>query len=768
MRLEEIRLRNFGWYKDETINLTGVHSAVVLGMNGTGKSTAFIDAPLAALFGHCRDSSLDELLYPGADDMTISLTFQLNSQRYRVIRKRSLKTKAGKSELELQLACKDEWVSASGARIAETQQKILDLLGADYELLTSTCFFLQGKADQFTKATPSERKAILAQILRLDQYGLLKQAATRHLTIADAKHGEKSTVLATLEAEASTIASLESLHEEMARASTISEQAIIQVEAHQQELMTKKATLAAELEQLNAIPGQLMALQEKQTVLRRDQATQSVRRERAAKILENRTTIEAKVKEERGKQAEMATVAQQLEQVGLTIDQLNASKLTFTTGLNEGMNLERECSGALAEVTRRVADYGRETERLEQEIGRDTKTVDLLTKVPCTADLQARCQFTVQAVQVKEGLPDKRQLFGNRWMAILANAEHICPEAVAAYHLFEGRLKEWEAKHFEDDAVKVDNQLLVNRQDRETLRTRKSALDADLKDLAKFTNLVPELDAAEREVTSVDLDLVRITGDLFALDQEHETLQARHADRTRLGAEHARLSNEWAQDSIYLTRLRQDNQAAIGRLKELELEIKSAQDAGRQAETLRQECAQLRIDGRHFQALSTAYAQIPILIMETAIPLLEEEANRLLAKISTTGMRIRIDTQKALKSRDGLMETLEIIVRDFRGERRYELYSGAEKFKIDLVVRMGLSRLLASRAGAKLETIVIDEGFGCLDPDGLSQLRETLGRLAEDIGLLLIITHVEALKDAFPGQLLVTSDGSGSHVDVVA
>ena len=160
MRLQQIDISGFGSYQQASIDLREISSAVIMGPNGAGKSTAFVDCVLWALFGRCRTAT-DAMLRIGASEMAVNLTFQLNGQTYRILRKRSLKTKAGKSDLELQVesgrdAANDPvWSPISGSRLADTQQKILDLLNADYDLLTSTGFLLQGNADRFSRATPA-------------------------------------------------------------------------------------------------------------------------------------------------------------------------------------------------------------------------------------------------------------------------------------------------------------------------------------------------------------------------------------------------------------------------------------------------------------------------------------------------------------------------------------------------------------------------------------------------------------------------------------
>jgi exonuclease SbcC len=59
-----------------------------------------------------------------------------------------------------------------------------------------------------------------------------------------------------------------------------------------------------------------------------------------------------------------------------------------------------------------------------------------------------------------------------------------------------------------------------------------------------------------------------------------------------------------------------------------------------------------------------------------------------------------------------MAETLNIIVGDWAGERIYETYSGGEQLRIDFAIRFALVELLARRAGAKVDWLTIDEGFG--------------------------------------------------------
>jgi len=78
-------------------------------------------------------------------------------------------------------------------------------------------------------------------------------------------------------------------------------------------------------------------------------------------------------------------------------------------------------------------------------------------------------------------------------------------------------------------------------------------------------------------------------------------------------------------------------------------------------------------------------------------------------------MRVRIETQRE-SNKGEIIETLDISISDELGRRSYEMYSGGEAFRINLALRIALSKLLARRAGAPLATLIIDEGFGTPRP----------------------------------------------------
>jgi exonuclease SbcC len=172
-----------------------------------------------------------------------------------------------------------------------------------------------------------------------------------------------------------------------------------------------------------------------------------------------------------------------------------------------------------------------------------------------------------------------------------------------------------------------------------------------------------------------------------------------------------------------------------------------------------------------YKSLERAFGKdgVPALLIEQALPQIEQKTNDLLERLSDGQMSIRFVTQDAYKDRkrEDLRETLDIQISDSAGARSYEMYSGGEAFRVNFAIRLALSEILAQRKGARLQTLVIDEGFGSQDPRGRQKLIEAINLVKDDFEKILVITHLDELKEAFPTRIEVEKTERGSTVKVV-
>ena len=156
---------------------------------------------------------------------------------------------------------------------------------------------------------------------------------------------------------------------------------------------------------------------------------------------------------------------------------------------------------------------------------------------------------------------------------------------------------------------------------------------------------------------------------------------------------------------------------------------------------------------------------VPAMIIESAIPELEDLSNDLLRRMTDGRMALRLITQKD-KVTGGVAETLDIEIADELGTRNYEMYSGGEAFRINFALRIALSKLLARRAGAQLRTLFIDEGFGTQDETGRAKLIEAINAIQGQFDVVLVITHLDDLRDSFPVHIVVEKTANGSRIAV--
>lgn len=172
-----------------------------------------------------------------------------------------------------------------------------------------------------------------------------------------------------------------------------------------------------------------------------------------------------------------------------------------------------------------------------------------------------------------------------------------------------------------------------------------------------------------------------------------------------------------------------------------------------------------------YKQLERAFGKdgVPALLIEQALPQIETRANEILDRLSRGTMSVRFITQAEYKDkrRDDLRETLDIQIRDNAGIRDYEMFSGGEAFRVNFAIRLALAEVLAQRAGARLQTLVIDEGFGSQDAQGRQRLVEAINMVREDFAKILVITHIDELKDAFPVRIEVEKTSRGSAVSVI-
>ena len=335
-----------------------------------------------------------------------------------------------------------------------------------------------------------------------------------------------------------------------------------------------------------------------------------------------------------------------------------------------------------------------------------------------------------------------------------------------------------------------------------------------LKDVSKFLEGGKYAVDEQKQLAKLDKELAKLGYDASAHDEtrekeselrsvneEYSNLKAASEVSKQIEGEISSLRSEIENRTSEIENLEMQYQIAKGNLESAEAEAPNLDAAERELFRLREEenkarselgGAQQRVDVLSTQrtrkarfesereellkriaqhkTLERAFGKdgVPALLIEQALPQLEAKANDILDRLSEGQMSIEFVTQEAYKDdkRKDLKETLEIKIKDGAGTRDYEMYSGGEAFRVNFAVRLALSEILAQRKGSRLQTLVIDEGFGSQDTRGRQRLIEAINLVKNDFAKILVITHLDELKDAFPNRIEVEKTERGSTVRV--
>lgn len=313
-------------------------------------------------------------------------------------------------------------------------------------------------------------------------------------------------------------------------------------------------------------------------------------------------------------------------------------------------------------------------------------------------------------------------------------------------------------------------------------------LEADLAelgyDLAKHADLRQQVKAKagiEDQLHHLDIAANEAKNHRDALKELEARLRKQEKESEKLTREHTDLAATLATDSAGLPDGRQtelelrDAQDAeslvLRRLGGAQQRLKAIDVQRERYKTLLEEANEIRKAIDRLKQLEKAFGKdgVPALLIEQALPELQENADAILKRLTNDSMTVYFATQRDFKDskRTDKQDTLDILISDGGSTRDYETYSGGEAFRVNFAIRLALSHVLAHRAGARLQTLVIDEGFGNQDAEGRDKLVQAINEVSNDFAKVLVITHLDELKDIFSTRIEVNKTLEGSEVRLV-
>ena len=382
--------------------------------------------------------------------------------------------------------------------------------------------------------------------------------------------------------------------------------------------------------------------------------------------------------------------------------------------------------------------------------------------------------YEIRVISYKN-LDDERLQFSNSLSTSTLKLESINSLSVEWEKTGAKRLKEIE-KILESGKYAVDAQKELAKLDKELNKLGYDVLAHEAKrkeelELRKVEEDFNNLSTAREVSKRIEKEIKELEEERRKKKEEVEENEKNYekANETLIKSEADAPNMQEAENKLY--QMREEENDLRTQVGGAEQRVKILDDKRKQKAGYLAEHEELNQNILKHKSLERAFGKdgVPALLIEQAIPQIEQKANDLLERLSDGNMSIRFVTQAEYrdKKRDDLKETLDIQISDSSGTRNYEMYSGGEAFRVNFAIRLALSEILAQRKGARLQTLIIDEGFGSQDIRGRQRLVEAINTVKNDFAKIFIITHLDELKDAFPNRIEIEKTERGSSVKIV-
>jgi len=546
-------------------------------------------------------------------------------------------------------------------------------------------------------------------------------------------------------------------------------------------------------DELNQKLGLLVKLRE-----RKSQLEIAIERAQANLITEHKLA-QSKITELEAKSAKLPQLRTELQQAEARLQKLAGQEAELSQKKQASQELQKQLNYLESSQTRLEKEIKEIEEKLDLLSHQEGATCPLCETEVGTDGLQRiEAKYTTDRDGKADSLKSNQTELAGKKTELEALESEIAP--------LEARLNQDKAsaqsqvsllKQGINEAQAAENQLSQKRESLNEIEQRLAGKDfaaTEQEALARVEQETAQLDYDSEQHEQLRQRLTKLekyespkwkleeADRLLSQEREatHKAEEASQELRQRLEADHQK-SQELHKALEALPQLTSDLTQAETEHQALAAQQKQAQELMWQARSKLERCAELEAQQQEkgkllgeasreekiYKDLAQAFGKkgIQALLIEIALPEIEAEANRLLGRMTDNRMHVKIETQRETKKGD-LLETLDIKIADELGTRNYEMFSGGEAFRINFAVRIALSKLLARRAGAPLPTLIIDEGFGTQDVIGIEKVKEAINSIQDDFEKILVITHMEEMRDAFPTRIDVIKTAEGSTIEV--
>ena len=488
-------------------------------------------------------------------------------------------------------------------------------------------------------------------------------------------------------------------------------------------------------------------------------------------------------------------LARELQGLAEAETSLDVERSALEAETSESANLQREIALAQADLDRCIAE-GKELRAKQREI-QSADAVCPLCRAPLSVDacgdiaawyeeeirgklarhdeikqslngLSARLEDLQAGVSRRDASLSQGQQRLQQQRGRLEQEQRQCEEAEKQLADSLPRLKRLQQALTDDDfagderaiVVQVDMAVDELGYDEQSLE----AATTEARSLQHWDRELTRLQDARARLPEDEASLVQTRSQLTRLNEELQSAEATRDEARLAVADLPEREREAADADKVVADLLAERDALLARQGRLHGDAERRVSYLEEFDALENRRTVLSAEQGVYSDLYNAFGRsgIPAMLIDAAVPRLEAEANLLLGRMTDSRLAVKLETQR-LRQSGNVAETLDILVSDELGSRSYDLFSGGEAFRINLALRIALSKVLAQRMGLPLPTLFIDEGFGTQDAAGRERIVDAIASIQDDFEKIIVITHLDELKDLFPVRIEVLKTGDGSQ-----
>jgi exonuclease SbcC len=780
VKVVRLELHNYRRHRDTRLEFPDGVVAVV-GPNGAGKST-LVEAIGFALFGPRAAGTGKDLIRsedaPPGDSVRVMLELELGGQAVRVVRELRGKAQGPFASLEVDGHVQVQPIAGSSEQVTQQMER---LLGLDREGFFQTVVARQRDLDRLGRLAPGERRAF---ILGLVGIGAVDDAIRR-------ARESRSTLLAQVQEAARHVGDAEALAARVAGAETAAATATQRVEAGTAELVAREADATAAAARLDsarqdhaarvALEAQAHGLaaqaQHARRAAERSRAESVAAEQAAARLPDLRAqadgaesaarelaTVQGLVLVQVQRTAQVARIAQQEAAVAQAVAQERAIVVPAAPDLAP---LALALEAARSQVARIEAAHAVARDRVLRARAESAGLATVQGSGPCPA-----CRQPVTG----EHLERERALARAR----LAEAEGVQAAAVVAERDAKSVAAKAAAALQQQQAVAVRVQALTRQREQAAhqaaalqavLLTLREGLPPDpgpLADVAGLEAKARQAGALRTALAQAEAALARLPATRAAgmeaeraaqgAEAELAGLQVRLATQPDAVAALAAAGSAASSAGQRLAHARAEHTQALLAHQAADQEVRAARAEQARDVAARARQADLQAQVARWTAVVGAAGgglleRFREHLVSRAAPAINQEASQLLA-VFTQGRYTELV----------LDDAYDLHMGDGGRLLPLERFSGGEQDLAHLALRLGISRLLATRAGAaELRFLALDEVFSSLDTERCDALLGALRGLTGLYSQVVAVTHLERLQESFDAVVRVRlEDGQAS------